>query len=151
MGPHATVPGATYRADGGGLLIDGVPVEAFVGVSTDAAATDKLRAAGINLPTKTLKLDLSGLLGSLSPNGDFFGHDHVEGLISRDGGNTLILANDSDFGLAGLAGGPGATPPFQLKPKMLANGTQDSGEILIVDTTRLPATTESVMVPVKVG
>ena len=100
---------------------------------------------------KTLKLDLSGLLRSLSPNGDFFGHDHVEGLISRDGGNTLIIANDSDFGLAGLVGGPAATPPFQLEPKMLPNGTQDSGEILIVDTTRLRAATESVTVPIKVG
>jgi Esterase-like activity of phytase/Bacterial Ig domain len=151
VGPHATVPGATYRADGGGLLINGVPIETFVGVSTDAAATDKLKAAGITLPTKTLKLDLSGLLRSLSPKGDFFGHDHVEGLISRDGGNTLIIANDSDFGLAGLADGPSATPPFQLKPKMLPNGTQDSGEILVVDTTRLPATTEPVTVPIKVG
>jgi hypothetical protein len=151
VGPRSTVPGATYRADGGGLLINGVPIETFVGVSTDAAATDKLKAAGITLPTKTLKLDLGGLVRSLSPNGDFFGHDHIEGVISRDGGNTLILANDSDFGLAGLADGAAATPPFQLKPKMLPNGTQDSGEILVVDTTRLPATTESVTVPIKVG
>ncbi|WP_082978419.1 esterase-like activity of phytase family protein [Mycobacterium sp. 1081908.1] len=151
VGPRSTVPGATYRADGGGLLIDGVPIETFVGVSTDAAATDKLKAAGIALPAKTLKLDLGGLVRSLSPNGDFFGHDHVEGLISRDGGNTLMLANDSDFGVEGLPGGPAATPPFQLKPKMLPNGTQDSGEILVVDTTKLPATTESVMVPIKVG
>jgi hypothetical protein len=81
-------------------------------------------------------------------NGDFFGHDHVEGLISRDNGRTLILANDSDFGLAGLAN---ASPPFALKPKMLPNGTQDSGEILVVDTTKLPATTESVTVPIKIG
>ena len=34
---------------------------------------------------------------------------------------------------------------------MLPNGTQDSGEILIVDTTKLPATTESLTVPIKVG
>jgi hypothetical protein len=46
---------------------------------------------------------------------------------------------------------PDATPPFALKPKMLPNGTQDSGEVLIADTTRLPATTESVTVPIKVG
>ncbi|HWS91558.1 MAG TPA: hypothetical protein VN306_03370 [Mycobacterium sp.] len=85
---------------------------------------------------------------SLSANGDFFGHDKIEGVISRDGGNTLIVANDSDFGLAGLASN---TPPFQLKPKMLPNGTQDSGEILMVDMTQLPATTESVTVPIKVG
>ncbi|OBI17485.1 3-phytase [Mycobacterium sp. E2327] len=151
VGPHSGVPGATYRADGGGLLIGGVPIETFVGVDTDAAATDKLKTAGIAVATKTLKLDLSGLLRTLSPNGDFFGHDHVEGLIGRDNGNTLIIANDSDFGIDGLAGGSAATPPFQLKPKMLPNGTQDSGEILVVDTTKLPATTESVTVPIKVG
>jgi len=148
VGPHSMVPGATYQADAGGLLINGVPIETFVGVGTDAAATDKLKAAGITLTTKTLKLDLGDLVRSLSPNGDFFGHDMIEGLISRDNGNTLILANDSDFGLAGLASD---TPPFALKPKMLPNGTQDSGEVLIVDTTRLPATTESVTVPIKVG
>jgi hypothetical protein len=148
VGPRSTAPGASYRADAGGLLINGVPIETFVGVSTDAAATDKLKGAGISPAAKTLKLDLGKLVRSLSPNGDFFGHDKIEGILSRNGGNTLILANDSDFGLAGLASD---TPPFQLKPKMLPNGTQDSGEILIVDTTKLPATTESLAVPIKVG
>jgi hypothetical protein len=148
VGPHSTVPGTSYQVDAGGLLIRGVPVETFVGVGTDAAATEKLEAAGITVATKTLKLDLGDLVRSLSANGDFFGHDKIEGLISRDNGNTLIIANDSDFGLAGLASD---TPPFQPKPKMLPNGTQDSGEILTVDMTKLPATTESVSVPVKVS
>jgi hypothetical protein len=148
VGPHSTVRGAVYQADAGGLLISGVPIETFLGVSTDAAAADKLKAAGITVTTKSLKLDLSELLRSLSANGDFFGHDKIEGLLTPDGGNTLIIANDSDFGLAGLASG---TPPFQLKPKILPNGTQDSGEILNVDTTRLPAKTDSVTVPIKVG
>ncbi len=39
-------------------------------------------------------------------------------------------ALETDFGLAGLASDP---PPFKLGPKMLANSTQDSGEILTVD------------------
>ena len=43
------------------------------------------------------------------------------------------------------------TPPFKLKPKMLPNGTQDSGEILAVDMTNLPAQTEPVTVPITVG
>ncbi len=148
VGPQSAVPGATYQAGAGGLLINGVPIETFVGVSTDAAATDKLKAAGITLSTKALKLDLGDLVRSLSASGDFFGHDKIEGVVSRDGGNTLMVANDSDFGLAGLASD---TPPFALKPKMLPNGTQDSGEILVVDTTKLPATTEAVTVPIKVG
>jgi hypothetical protein len=148
VGPRSTVPGASYRADAGGLLINGVPIETFVGVSTDAAAIDKLKAAGITVAAKTLKLDLGALVRSLSPNGDFFGHDKIEGMITPDGGKTLIISNDSDFGLAGLVSD---TPPFRLTPKMLPNGTQDSGEFLTVDTTKLPVKTESVQVPIRVG
>jgi hypothetical protein len=148
IGPHSTVPAASYQPDAGGLLINGVAIETFVGGSTDAAATDKLKAAGITVAAKTLKLDLEELVRSLSANGDFFGHDRIQGVISRDGGNTLMIANDSDFGLAGLASD---TPPFKLKPKMLPNGTQDSGEILTVDMTKLPAKTELVTVPITVG
>jgi hypothetical protein len=148
VGPRSTVPGASYQADAGGLLINGVPLETFVGVTTDAAAADKLKTAGITLAAKTLKLDVGDLVRSLSANGDFFGHDNIEGVVSRDGGNTLMIANDSDFGLAGLASD---TPPFKLRPKMLPNGTQDSGEILAVDMTKLPAKTESGTVPITVG
>jgi hypothetical protein len=152
VGPRSTVAGATYQADGGGLLINKVPIETLVGVSTDADAIAKLKSAGISVATKTLKLDVGALVRSLSSNGDFFGHDKIEGVIAADGGNTLILANDSDFGLAGLADGPGPlNPPFRLKPKTLPNGTQDSGEILTVDTTQLPAKTESVKIRIKVG
>lgn len=145
------MPGTAYQAGAGGLLIDGVPIETFVGVSADAAASDRLKAVGITVAAKSLKLDLGELLRSLSANGDFFGHDQVEGLFSPDGGKTLMIANDSDFGISGLAAASAATPPFQLKPKILPNGTQDSGEILEVDTAQLPAKTESVTLPIKVG
>lgn len=148
VGPRSTVPATSYRADAGGLQIDGVAIEAFVGVSTDAVAADKLKAAGIHVAAKTLKLDVGELVRSLSADGNFFGHDKIEGIISRDGGKTLMIANDSDFGLAGLAS---PTPPFTLTPKMLPNGTQDSGEVLTVDTTLLPAKMETVLVPIKVG
>jgi Esterase-like activity of phytase/Bacterial Ig domain len=148
IGPHAAVPGATYQAGAGGLLVNGVPLETFVGVSTDTEAISKLEAAGISVATKTLKLDLGGLLRSLSPKGEFFGHPKIEGILSPDGGKTLILANDSDFGLAGLAND---NPPFRLKPRMLPNGRQDSGEILAVDTSKLPAKPVSVTVLIKVG
>jgi len=135
IGPRSVVPGATYQPGAGGLLINGVPIESFVGVSTDSAAVAKLKDAGISVAAKTLKLDLGDLLRSLSPKGEFFGHDKIEGIISPDGGKTLIISNDSDFGLAGLAT---ENPPFRLKPKMLPNGRQDSGEILAVDTSKLP-------------
>ncbi len=148
VGPRAKLPGATYRADGGGLLINGVPIETFVGIGGVDAATHKLGAAGITLAGKKLKLDLTDLLRTLSANGDFFGHATIEGVITPDGGKTIFIANDSDFGLAGLAS---TTVPFALKPKMAPNGAQDSGEILTVDTRKLPPTMESETVPIKVG
>src|SRR5262249_35694294 len=46
VGPHSTVPGATYQADAGGLLVNGVPIETFVSVSNDVAAAGQLQAAG---------------------------------------------------------------------------------------------------------
>jgi hypothetical protein len=87
-------------------------------------------------------------LTELNGKGEFFGHDKIEGLATPDGGKTLMIANDSDFGLAGLASD---TPPFKLKPKTLANGRPDTGEFLVVDTTKLPAKTQTVTVSVKVG
>lgn len=148
VGPRATVPGAAYQADAGGLLIDRVPIETLIGAGTDTDAVAKLKSVGIAVATKTLKLDLGALVRSLSGDGDFFGHSKVEGLFTRDGGNTLVIANDSDFGLAGIASD---APPFRLKPKVLPNGTQDSGEFLIVDTTKPTATTETVQVSFRVG
>ena len=148
VGPHATVPGATYRGDAGGLQVGGKPIETAVGVTTDADAIAALKAKGITMASKTLKLDLGGMLTELNGKGEFFGHDKVEGLATPDGGRTLMISNDSDFGLVGLAS---KTPPFTLKPKMLANGRQDTGEFLVVDTTKLPARTQTTTVAIKVG
>ncbi|GAA1455958.1 esterase-like activity of phytase family protein [Williamsia maris] len=135
VGPRSTVPGARYVADEGGLQIAGRAIETTVGVGTDTAAIETLRTAGIITATKKLDLDLGALVTRIDPSGAFFGHDKVEGVAVLDGGSTLVISNDSDFGLAGLADD---TPPFALKPKILPDGKQDSGEILVVDTTRLP-------------
>lgn len=148
VGPNSAVPGATYRADAGGLQVDGKPIETLVGVSTDAAAADKLKSLGITVASKTLKLDLGALLNELNSKGEFFGHDKIEGLATPDGGKTLVIANDSDFGLAGIAS---TTPPLRLKPKILANGRPDTGEFLVVDTTKLPAKTAATTISIKVG
>lgn len=147
VGPGATVPGSVYRAESGGLQVDGKPIETLIGVTTDTAAVGKLNSLGITAAAKTLKLDLGGLLTELNDRGEFFGHDKIEGLVTPDGGTTLIIANDSDFGLAGI---DSETPPFTLKPKMLANLQQDTGEFLVVDTTKLPAQTKTETVSVKV-
>ncbi|MBX7432655.1 esterase-like activity of phytase family protein [Mycobacterium sp. Y57] len=148
VGPNSTVPGARYDAAAGGLLIDGTPIEAYVGVSTDAQAVAKLDAAGIQVAAKTLKLDLGELLTELNPDGKFFGHDKVEGVVTPDGGQTLIISNDSDYGLVGI---DNDTPPFALTPKTLANGAQDAGAFLVVDTTKLPPTTRTATLSVHVG
>ena len=58
-----------------------------------------------------------------------------------------MIANDSDFGLAGI---DSETPPFTLKPKTLANGRQDTGEFLVVDTTKLPPQTRQTTVSIEV-
>jgi hypothetical protein len=148
VGPNTSVPGATYDGAAGGLQVGGKALETAIGVTTDAEAVAALKAEGITTVAKTLKLDLGGLLTELNAKGEFFGHDKVEGLATSDGGNTLTIANDSDFGLAGLAS---ETPPFTLKPKTLANGRQDTGEFLVVDTTKLPAKTQTTTVSIKVG
>ena len=148
VGPGANVPGGVYRADAGGLQLDGKPVETLVGVSSDAAAVDKLRSLGVTVASKPLKLDLGALLTELNDRGEFFGHDKIEGLATPDGGKTLVVANDSDFGLAGIES---QTPPFKLKPKVLASGRPDTGEFLVVDTTKLPPQTRQQTVSVKVG
>ncbi|MEV6325939.1 esterase-like activity of phytase family protein [Nocardia sp. NPDC051787] len=148
VGPGATVPGSTYRADAGGLQVDGKPIETAIGVTTDTEAIDKLKTLGITVASKTPKLDLGGLLIGLNDKGEFFGHDKIEGLATPDGGNTLVIANDSDFGLAGIAS---ETTPFTLEPKTLANGRPDTGEFLVVDSTELPARTQTATISIKVG
>jgi hypothetical protein len=68
-------------------------------------------------------------------------------VATLDGGKTLYIANDSDFGLAASTG---EQPPFGLKPKTLPNGVQDTGKILMVDTTKLPAKTDTHTVALKI-
>lgn len=146
IGPQAQVPGATYDADKG-LLVDGKPLEAYVGAVPTADGVAALKKAGITPVAKKSNLDLSALLATLNADGKFFGHDKVEGVATVDGGKTLYIANDSDFGLEGANG---EQPPFTLKAKTLPNGVQDSGEILLVDTTKLPAKTATKTVTLQV-
>ncbi len=148
VGPASGVPGSSYDADAGGLLVDGKSIEAFVGVTSDTEAVQKLNSAGIEVAAKSLKLDLGELLTELNPEGKFFGHDKIEGVVTPDGGRTLIISNDSDYGLVGIESD---TAPFQLTPKTLANGAQDSGAFLRVDTTKLPPTTQTTTLSVDVG
>ncbi|MGW4738107.1 esterase-like activity of phytase family protein [Nocardia xishanensis] len=148
VGPESKVPGAQYDPERGGLLVDGKPLETMVGpVSTDDAVA-ALGKVGITPVAKQRNLDLTALVAGLDAQGRFFGHDKIEGVATTDGGKTIYIANDSDFG---LAASEGEQPPFRLKPKTLPDGRQDTGEILVVDTAKLPAATETHRVSVKVG
>jgi len=148
VGPGANVPGATYDGAHGGLLIGGKSLEATVGTDDAATADATLAVDGIHVVSKSLYLDLGGLLDQLNPQGAFFGHDKVEGVAVLNGGRTLVVSNDSDFGLGGVAN---ATPPYALIPKILpGTGTQDDGQYLAIDMTRLPAATGTATVTLTV-
>ncbi len=146
VGPRAKVQGAQYDPELG-LLVDGKPLELLVGAVPTADGVATLRKAGITPVAKKSNLDLGGLLDGLDADGKFFGHDKIEGVATRDGGRTLYIADDSDFGIDAATGDQ---PPFGLKAKLLANGMQDSGEVLMVDTTKLPAETQTKTITITV-
>ncbi|MEU7787011.1 esterase-like activity of phytase family protein [Amycolatopsis sp. NPDC049159] len=143
VGPRA----AGYDAVKGGLLVGGKSIDAYVGKDTTAQATADLAAAGIKPVSKKLYLDLGALVTGLDPSGGFFGHDKVEGVATTDGGRTVVISNDNDFGIDGVTN---AAPPYALHPKTLPDGRQDDGEYLAVDTTRLPAATSTATVTIDV-
>jgi Esterase-like activity of phytase/Bacterial Ig domain len=150
VGPQAAVPDATYDATHGGLLI-GTGKQTIEGytqndTTTSAAAAD-LAAAHITPVTTSLAVDVGGLLTGLDPTGGLFGHDKIEGVAPLDGGRTVVLSNDSDFGIDGVAQD---TAPFGVHPKILPNGQQDDGEFLAIRTDRLPATTSTATVTITV-
>jgi predicted extracellular nuclease len=144
VGPGSTVSGATYNAANGGLLIGGKTLELLVkGLDTIPSAT-ALQNVGITPASRSLYLDLVGVLTALDPQGRFFSHDKVEGVAILNGGTKIVLANDSDFGIDGLTN---SAPPFQLHAKVSpTTGKQDDGEFLVIDLSQLPAATSSTTV-----
>jgi hypothetical protein len=147
VGPSSKVAAASYDAAKGGLLVGTTPksIDAYVGADDTADATTALAAVGITPVKKSLDVDLGGLLTKLDPTGGFFGHDKVEGVATTDGGKTLVVSNDNDFGIDGVTN---SAPPYQLHAKTLPNGTQDDGEYLAIDTTKLndPTSTATVQI-----
>jgi hypothetical protein len=148
-----TPPGASqkvYRVDLGGAT--DVPVgsapESIAGTGTAQQARAALHGAGITTVRKTPAIDVGALLDQLNPQGFFFGQDRIDALASTDGGKTVYLSGDNDFGVAGLAS---TQPPFGLKPKLMPNGLQATGEVLRIDTTRLPARVRDSVIRIKVG
>ncbi|MBA8794567.1 hypothetical protein FHX74_002186 [Friedmanniella endophytica] len=125
IGPRSTV--GHYDATNGGLLVDGRTVEAIAGTGDVATTTAALRAAGITPVSQKLRLDLGALTDAVDPDGGFFDHDKIEGVAVLDHGRTLIVSNDSDFGLGGSTG---TTAPFGLVPKTTPQGGVDRGQFL---------------------
>jgi hypothetical protein len=65
--------------------------------------------------TSTLDLDVNALLLSLDPQARFFSHDKIEGVAALNGGRQIVISNDSDFGISGVAN---SAPPWQLQSKI---------------------------------
>ena len=141
VGPGSTVAGASYDATRGGLLLDGRTLEALLAGQDMGTAAATLRAHGITPVAKALGLDVGALLDALDPAGRLFAHDKLEGVfvdaaVVDAAGERIVLSNDSDFGIDVGS----TTPPYQLRAKVSPHGGgQDAGEILVIDTSRLPA------------
>ncbi len=146
VGPNSTVAGALYDPATGGLKISGKTLELLVKNQDTAASTTTLAAAGITSVSKSLYLDVTALLTTLDPQVRFFSHDKLEGVAVIDGGNKLVISNDSDFGIDGLIN---SVAPFQLHAKISpVTGKQDDGEYLVIDLTRLPASVSTTTVTI---
>lgn len=148
------INGAT---DVSGLQIQGKSPEAFVGKDDTNTALAALTAAGVQVAQKQPYLQVGTLVSQLDPTGAFFGHDKVEGVATTDAGKTLYLSNDDDFGIDYI-GNCGDDAPcaeadgsWAVHQKVLpATGQEDNGEILKVDTTKLPDVLKTVTVTIHV-
>jgi Esterase-like activity of phytase len=140
------IKGAT---DVSGLTIDGKSPEAFVGTDGTSAALAALAAAGVHVAAKQPYLQVGALVTQLDPSGKLFGHDKVEGVATTNGGKTLYLSNDDDFGIDTIA--VDLDGLWTVHQKVLpATGQPDNGEILKVDTTKLPDVLKSATVTIHV-
>jgi hypothetical protein len=135
--------------DVSGLTIGGKSPEAFVGKDGTNDALAALTAAGVNVAQKQPYLNVGTLVSQLDPSGKFFAHDKVEGVATTDAGKTIYLSNDDDFGIDTIAVDPDGK--WTVHQKVLPpTGETDNGEILKVDTTKLPAVLKTVTVTIRV-
>ncbi|WP_335981050.1 esterase-like activity of phytase family protein [Streptomyces sp. CA2R106] len=135
--------------DVSGLTIDGKSPEAFVGKDGTNDALTALTGAGVRVAQKQLYLNVGTLVSQLDPTGAFFAHDKVEGVATTDAGRTLYLSNDDDFGIDTVS--VDADGKWTVHQKTIpSTGATDNGEILEVDTAKLPAVLKTVTVTVHV-
>jgi hypothetical protein len=145
-------------------------IDAYVGDAVTSKAELLLAQAGITPVSKTPYLEIGSVLNQLDPSGAFFSHDKIEGVAAADGGKTLYLANDSDFGMDHLLGQDEAaceasglsdttacapvksttTGKYLVHQKTLdASGVVDDGEVLKVDVSKLPPVLGTATVTIK--
>jgi uncharacterized protein YndB with AHSA1/START domain len=135
--------------DVSGLTIAGKSPEAFVGADGTNAALAALTGAGVQVAQKQPYLNVGTLVSQLDPSGAFFAHDKIEGVATANAGKTLYLSNDDDFGIDTIAVDPDGR--WTVHQKVLPpTGQSDNGEILKVDTTKLPAVLKTVTVTIHV-
>jgi hypothetical protein len=128
-----------------GLLIGGTAtIENYVkNLGTNLALTT-LQAHGIQPASKTLAVDLLRDIGDASK---LYTHDKVEDLTLINGGRTLVISNDDDFGVVnGATPGSIATKTIPTLPGTPADFTQ----FLFVDLNNLPSQTATETVTVNV-
>jgi hypothetical protein len=131
------------------LPVGGKSPEAFVGTDTTNAALAAFTAAGVHVAQKQPYVQVGTLLSQLDPTGKLFAHDKVEGVATTDAGKTLYLSNDDDFGIDTIAVDPSGL--WTVHQKVLpSTGQTDNGEILQIDTTKLPAVLKTVTVTIRV-
>jgi hypothetical protein len=145
-------------------------IDAYVGDAATSKAELLLAQAGITPVGKTPYLEIGTVLNQLDPSGAFFSHDKIEGVAAADGGKTVYLSNDSDFGMDHLLGQDEAaceasglsdttacapvksptTGKFLVHQKTLdASGVVDDGEVLKVDVSKLPPVLGTATVTIK--
>ncbi|GAB3813499.1 hypothetical protein GCM10028799_11400 [Kribbella italica] len=140
------IEGAT---DVSGLTVGGKSPEALVGASATNAALATLTAAGVQVALKQPLVNVGALVSQLDTTGKFFGHDKVEGVATTDGGRTLYVSNDNDFGIDTIVVDPDGK--WTVHQKVLPpTGQTDNGEILKIDTSKLPAVVKTVTVTIRV-
>jgi VCBS repeat-containing protein len=140
------INGAT---DVSGLTIGGKSPEASVGTDGTNAALAALTSAGVQVAQKQPYVNVGTLVSQLDPSGAFFAHDKVEGVATADAGKTLYLSNDDDFGIDTIVVDPNGK--WTVHQKVLPpTGQPDNGEILKVDTPKLPAVLKTVTVTIHV-
>jgi hypothetical protein len=143
---EVNLQGAT---DVSNLTIGGKSPEALVGTDGAAGALAALTKAGVHVANKQPYLEVGTLVSQLDPTGALFGHDKVEGVATTNGGKTLYLSNDDDFGIDAISVEPSGLWTVHQKT-LPATGQPDNGEILEVNVAKLPAALKTVTVTVHV-